>query len=97
EVETFCRQAGRASDLVDLLSIASTNHLHHGRWNAARETTAEQLNAAALTQDPVLISEAILMASVVQDHDGAHDNARRSAVVAGSAFSSWAGPVWTAF
>jgi len=80
-----------------MAAIVSTNHLHHHRWEAARHSTAEQLETSAATQDPIVLAESILMAAVLREHDGRDDLARRAAVVAGPAFAEWAEPVWLAF
>jgi hypothetical protein len=96
QVESFNRQAGGAVQHTDYLSIATTTHLHHRRWELARRTAREQLVWAQQTEDPVVIAEAILMAAVVMWHDG-NPEASRLVRKAGPTFASWSGGLWLAF
>ncbi len=96
QVELYNRQAGGAVQHADYLSIATTNHLHHRRWEQAGRTADEQLEWAERTEDPVVIAEAILMAAVVLHQEG-HPDVTQLVRGAGPTFAGWSGPLWLAF
>ena len=92
ECEKIVRRAPGAWQLADILSVRCRNDLADGRLESARARTVLLLEHTQLTDDPSVLSEAVLIAATALAAMNDTEVARKLVANAGPVFYDLAGP-----
>jgi hypothetical protein len=96
-MQEYLEAAAGVMDRADYLTIDSLNLLHGRRWKAARQSSHRQLVNAIVTDDEILVAEAILTAAAALSHTSPLSSTRTAVRLAGARYREWATPLWLSY